>query len=126
MARQLGLEMVYHLFTLQHVDQLLEYHKKGGRAALHCTTPHFTTLLCCASLHGCITLHDTLTVHYTTLHCMVVHDTVRHYVAFHLMALHDTAMQYMTQHLHCMTQRYTALHDCTILHCMTLHYTVTA
>jgi hypothetical protein len=29
-ARQLGLEMVYHLFTLQHVDQLLEYHKKGN------------------------------------------------------------------------------------------------
>ena len=43
MARQLGLEMVYHLFTLQHVDQLLEYHKKGGRATLHCTTLHFTT-----------------------------------------------------------------------------------
>ena len=40
MARQLGLEMVYHLYTLQHVDQLLEYHKKGGRAALHYTTLH--------------------------------------------------------------------------------------
>ena len=34
MARQLGLEMVYHLYTLQHVDQLLEYHKKGGFTAL--------------------------------------------------------------------------------------------
>ena len=59
MARQLGLEMVYHLFTLQHVDQLLEYHKKGGRAALHCTTPHFTTLLCTV-------LCFTTWLHYTT------------------------------------------------------------
>lgn len=28
-ARQLGLEMVYHLQTLQYVDQLFEYQKKG-------------------------------------------------------------------------------------------------
>ncbi|KAK7500315.1 hypothetical protein BaRGS_00008538, partial [Batillaria attramentaria] len=30
LARQLGLEMVYHLQTLQHIDQLFEYLKKVG------------------------------------------------------------------------------------------------
>ena len=30
----IGLEVVHHLYTLQHVDQLLEYHKKVGFTAL--------------------------------------------------------------------------------------------
>ena len=33
-ADMMGLEVVHHLYTLLHVNQLLEYHKKGGFTAL--------------------------------------------------------------------------------------------